>query len=60
MVLMHRWRAQVIRYCFDPGATPLWPAEQPVPSAADIPECQLCGNPRQFEFQVCAVHPACT
>ena len=43
---------QVIRYCFDPAAMPLWPAEAPVPAASDVPECEHCGTPRQFEFQV--------
>ena len=51
--------SQVIRYCFDPAATPLWPAEAPVAASADIPECELCGTPRQFEFQVHLANPPC-
>lgn len=43
---------QVLRYCFEPEAVPLWPSFEGVPSAADIPECTACGSPRQFEFQV--------
>ncbi|GFH14016.1 programmed cell death 2, partial [Haematococcus lacustris] len=43
---------QVVRYCFQPGAHPLWPRPEPQPSTADIPACPLCGEPRQFEFQV--------
>ena len=43
---------QVLRYCFEPAVVPLWPSPRGVPSAADIPECSLCGSPRQFEFQV--------
>jgi len=45
--------AQVLRYCHDPAAVPLWPSPDGIPSAADIPECSSCGAPRQFEFQVC-------
>lgn len=43
---------QVLRYCFEPEAVPLWPSPDGVPSSLDIPECSLCGSPRQFEFQV--------
>lgn len=43
---------QVVRYCRQQGAQPLWPQLAPVPSADDIPCCSRCGAPRQFEFQV--------
>jgi pre-rRNA-processing protein TSR4 len=46
---------QVLRYCHDPAAVPLWPSTRGIPSAADIPECENCGAPRQFEFQACAI-----
>jgi hypothetical protein len=43
---------QGLRYCFQPGAAPLWPSASHVPSAADIPPCPHCGAQRRFEFQV--------
>jgi len=43
---------QVLRYCFEEGARPLWPGVECVPRAADVPPCPLCGAPRRFEFQV--------
>ncbi|KAL1505787.1 hypothetical protein ABEB36_005268 [Hypothenemus hampei] len=39
---------QVLRY--DIGGKPLFIAKEPRPS--HIPNCQYCGGPRQFEFQV--------
>lgn len=44
--------SQCLRYCFDPAAKPLWPSRKNVPGPADIPNCERCGAPRQFEFQV--------
>ncbi|KAI3431726.1 hypothetical protein D9Q98_004768 [Chlorella vulgaris] len=44
--------AQCLRYCFDAGATPLWPSSKNIPGRADVPACERCGAPRQFEFQV--------
>jgi pre-rRNA-processing protein TSR4 len=44
--------AQCLRYCFDAAAQPLWPSSKNVPGPADIPPCERCGSPRQFEFQV--------
>ncbi|XP_030747271.1 programmed cell death protein 2 [Sitophilus oryzae] len=39
---------QVIRY--SKGGQPLFIANGPIPAA--IPNCELCDNPRQFEFQI--------
>jgi hypothetical protein len=43
---------QVLRYCFQPGAAPLWPSHTHRPEPGDIPLCTHCGAQRQFEFQV--------
>ncbi|CAN6470180.1 unnamed protein product [Victoria cruziana] len=43
---------QVIRYCRDVKAEPLWPSINGQPSKADIPNCSFCHGPRCFEFQV--------
>lgn len=43
---------QVIRYCFEEGAEPLWPSERHVPLPKDIPPCPHCRTPRHFEFQI--------
>ncbi|GIL77234.1 hypothetical protein Vretimale_3090 [Volvox reticuliferus] len=43
---------QVIRYCFQDGAQPLWPAPHGRPGPGDIPPCPCCGAPRKMEFQV--------
>lgn len=40
---------QVVRY--DKGGEPLWIAE-PNLKSKEIPDCEICGGPRQFEFQV--------
>ncbi|KAG5878757.1 hypothetical protein JTB14_012127 [Gonioctena quinquepunctata] len=39
---------QVIRY--KRGGEPLWIAKEPLPN--NVPDCQYCGGPRRFEFQV--------
>ena len=44
--------AQVLRYCFEPGAMPLCPAPGGVPEADKVPCCARCGASRRFEFQV--------
>ncbi|XP_031489920.1 uncharacterized protein LOC116257375 isoform X2 [Nymphaea colorata] len=43
---------QVIRYCRDVKAEPLWPGVSGQPSKADVPNCSFCHSPRYFEFQV--------
>ncbi|GFR41992.1 hypothetical protein Agub_g2804 [Astrephomene gubernaculifera] len=44
---------QVLRYCRQEGAQPLWPAPHARPQQpGDIPPCPHCGGPRRFEFQV--------
>ncbi|KAK9819849.1 hypothetical protein WJX72_003204 [[Myrmecia] bisecta] len=43
---------QVLRYCVEEGAQPLWPNPAPIPMPADIPACERCGAPRRFEFEV--------
>lgn len=39
---------QILRY--ERGGEPLWIASEPKPEA--VPDCEQCGGPRQFEFQV--------
>lgn len=41
---------QVVRYCFQPGASPLTPHLHPAPPSS-VPPCE-CGAPRRFEFQI--------
>eukprot|EP00798_Chlamydomonas_sp_ICE-L_P016411 gene16409-22620_t len=43
---------QCLRYCFEAGASPLWPSPHNIPASNAILPCGLCGKPRQFEFQV--------
>ena len=45
---------QVLRYCFDEGARPLWPSVSYAPehTSATVPPCARCGAARRFEFQV--------
>ncbi|RWR75761.1 programmed cell death protein 2 isoform X1 [Cinnamomum micranthum f. kanehirae] len=43
---------QVLRYCRDVKAKPLWPMSSGRPSNADIPKCSYCGGPLCYEFQV--------
>lgn len=49
---------QVLRYCSQAGAAPLWLSTQHVPSPGDVPPCPHCGAARAFEFQVrgCMAH----
>ena len=41
---------QVIRY--QRLGKPLWISDKEIPEAKDIPDCELCGAPRIFEFQI--------
>jgi len=43
---------QVLRYCYDEGARPLWPSVTHAPSEGNVPCCERCGAPRRFEFQI--------
>ncbi|XP_042518966.1 programmed cell death protein 2 isoform X2 [Macadamia integrifolia] len=43
---------QVMRYCRDANAKPLWPMSSGRPSKADIPKCNYCNGPQHFEFQI--------
>lgn len=43
---------QVLRYCRDAKAKPLWPMSSGRPSKADVPKCSYCNGPQCFEFQV--------
>ncbi|PKU73323.1 programmed cell death protein 2 [Dendrobium catenatum] len=43
---------QVLRYCQDPAAKPLWPLTIGRPSKADIPRCNYCKGPLCYEFQI--------
>ncbi|XP_068640521.1 uncharacterized protein [Aristolochia californica] len=43
---------QVLRYCRDLKAKPLWPMSSGRPSKEDIPTCNYCSGPLLFEFQV--------
>ncbi|XP_020586002.1 programmed cell death protein 2 [Phalaenopsis equestris] len=43
---------QVLRYCRDLVAKPLWPLSIGRPSKADIPRCSYCKGPLSFEFQI--------
>ena len=43
---------QVLRYCSEDGAQPLWPSLAYVPEPDSIPACPLCGAARRFEFQI--------
>ena len=43
---------QVVRYCFQEGAKPLWPYTRPIPKVNEIPCCPKCQGPRRFEFEV--------
>ena len=41
---------QIIRY--QRSASPLWISSKDVPAVKDIPNCELCGGTRTFEFQI--------
>ncbi|XP_066347976.1 uncharacterized protein [Miscanthus floridulus] len=43
---------QVLRYCREPNAKPLWALSSGCPSNADIPSCSYCRGPLCYEFQV--------
>jgi len=43
---------QVLRYCPEPGAQPVWPSVTHAPNTDVIPCCERCGAPRKFEFQI--------
>ncbi|WOL14070.1 programmed cell death protein 2 [Canna indica] len=43
---------QVLRYCRDPMAKPLWPLSIGRPSVANIPKCNYCNGPLCYEFQI--------
>ncbi|XP_077214141.1 zinc finger (MYND type) family protein / programmed cell death 2 C-terminal domain-containing protein [Tasmannia lanceolata] len=43
---------QVLRYCRDEKAKPLWPMSSGRPSKEDVPKCNYCDGPLCFEFQV--------
>ncbi|KAF8387765.1 hypothetical protein HHK36_026420 [Tetracentron sinense] len=43
---------QVLRYCRDANAKPLWPVSSGRSSEADIPKCKYCDGPLGFEFQI--------
>ena len=43
---------QVLRYCPEPGAKPVWPSVTHAPNTDVIPCCERCGAPRKFEFQI--------
>ncbi|PWZ04259.1 CCR4-NOT transcription complex subunit 1 [Zea mays] len=42
---------QVLRYCREPNAKPLWALSSGCPSNADIPSCSYCKDPLCYEFQ---------
>lgn len=44
--------AQILRYCFENGASPLCPSPDGIPPPDSIPPCPHCHGPRRFEFQV--------
>eukprot|EP00252_Welwitschia_mirabilis_P018681 TRINITY_DN4161_c0_g1_i2.p1 TRINITY_DN4161_c0_g1~~TRINITY_DN4161_c0_g1_i2.p1 ORF type:complete len:407 (+),score=80.26 TRINITY_DN4161_c0_g1_i2:424-1644(+) len=47
-----RFPDQVLRYSRHKSAKILWPRLQGQLEARDVPKCQICNGPRQFEFQV--------
>ncbi|KAM7274458.1 hypothetical protein ACFE04_016324 [Oxalis oulophora] len=52
LLRMRKAPSQVLRYCRDDIAKPLWPLSSGRPSMADIPKCSYCGGPMCFEFQI--------
>lgn len=51
-VMLQQAPEQVLRYCPEPGAKPLWPSVTRAPSTDTIPCCPRCGAARKFEFQI--------
>ncbi|KAJ4763242.1 Programmed cell death protein 2 [Rhynchospora pubera] len=43
---------QVLRYCRDATAKPLWPLCSGRPSKTEIPPCRYCKGPLCYEFQI--------
>uniref|UniRef100_A0ACD5X098 Uncharacterized protein n=1 Tax=Avena sativa TaxID=4498 RepID=A0ACD5X098_AVESA len=43
---------QVLRYCRESNAKPLWALSAGRPSSADIPSCPYCKGPLCYEFQI--------
>uniref|UniRef100_A0A0D9VT24 Programmed cell death protein 2 C-terminal domain-containing protein n=1 Tax=Leersia perrieri TaxID=77586 RepID=A0A0D9VT24_9ORYZ len=43
---------QVLRYCRESNAKPLWALSAGCPSNADIPSCSYCKGPLCYEFQI--------
>ncbi|XP_055962342.1 uncharacterized protein LOC126687221 [Mercurialis annua] len=43
---------QVLRYCRNDSARPLWSTSSGRPSKQDIPKCNYCGSRMIFEFQI--------
>jgi len=43
---------QVLRYCPDDRAKPLWPSVTHAPRTDNVPCCPRCGAARKFEFQI--------
>jgi pre-rRNA-processing protein TSR4 len=44
--------SQILRYCFEDGASPMCPSPEGIPSPDSIPLCPHCKGPRKFEFQI--------
>lgn len=44
--------SQILRYCFEDGASPMCPSPDGIPSPDSIPHCPHCQGPRRFEFQI--------
>ncbi|XP_010231583.1 programmed cell death protein 2 isoform X3 [Brachypodium distachyon] len=47
-----RDRQQVLRYCGEENAKPLWAVSSGSLRSADIPSCIYCNGPLRYEFQV--------
>ncbi|XP_071722270.1 uncharacterized protein [Rutidosis leptorrhynchoides] len=52
LLRMRKAPTQILRYCRNGNAKPLWPVSSGQPSKADIPKCNYCGGPMCFEFQI--------
>lgn len=44
--------SQILRYCFEDGASPMCPSPEGIPPLESIPPCPHCNGPRKFEFQI--------